>query len=111
MTVPIAHDDPDHPDNARPARQADAEPAGAPTDLWLEIATSIADASRAHEMRVAQNDLLVNGRLLVTEAAHERLKADALPAKQTGLPSFATIDVLVIPEDGDVHDVGAGKVA
>lgn len=91
------------------------------TDL-NEVFDAIAKAAeqhRANEVRTRVDDLLVDGKLVITEAALERLKADATPAgfgdidviASESIPPWALIGVQAIPDDGAPHDIGGGKVA
>lgn len=87
-----------------------------------EVFDAIAKAAeqhRADEVRTRADDLLVDGKLVITEAALERLKADAsvtgfgdvdVIASET-IPPWALVGVQAIPDDGAPHDIGNGKVA
>jgi len=86
-----------------------------------EVYDAIAKAAeqhRADEVRTRADDMLVDGRLLVTEAALDRLKADAAACGVAGtfgqhvsIPEWALVQVQAIPDDGAPHDIGNGKVA
>lgn len=89
------------------------------TDLFTDVLVAAAEANRAHEVRSQRDDMLVDGWLLLTEAALEALKrdatvADASPgwgANPEPLPLWALISVQTIPDDGALHDIGGGKMA
>lgn len=87
-------------------------------DMYLGIMTAAAAAGRLGEIQGRLDDLLVGGRIVITEAALERLKQDAAASGVAGMfdepvsiPEWALVSVVVIPDDGEPHDIGAGKVA
>lgn len=88
-------------------------------DVFTDIVAAAAEAHRANEVRSRVDDLLVDGRLLLTEPAFEALKreatvADSSPdwgANAEPLPPWALLSVLAIPDDGAPHDIGNGKIA
>lgn len=88
-------------------------------DVFTDIIAAAAEAHRANEVRHRVDDLLVDGRLLLTEAALDALKREATVAESSPewganpepLPPWALLSVLAIPDDGAPHDIGNGKIA
>lgn len=89
------------------------------SDVFTDVLAAAAQAHRANEV-LSDNDLLVDGRLIVTEAAWEALKRDATYCYPNGavsnappgvLPQWSLVQVEAIPDDGAAHDIGNGKRA
>lgn len=84
------------------------------SDAFTDLMAAVSEAHRFGDLKGRLDDLLVDGRLLLTEPALEALKREAAVTPEdaaASLPAWALISVLAIPDDGEPHDIGNGKVA